>query len=314
MKKIDELLKALNEACISKLENGVNPWVCPWDGTPWPKNGLSGHQYNGINILMLWITAEAYNYRSRNWFTHNQLRQISKTRGMSLDWRNQSPTMIMRVDRFLPKGLEDTEDNYRLFQKVFWVFNASQIKGLPDDFYEQERTVVHTSEAAQTFIARIMSQIPIYFKEMDRQACYVPASDYINVAKVGYFDNVDAFYATVFHELGHATGHKSRLNRTLSTDNSTKEYMFEELIAEITSSFLCSHFGVKGDLQHADYICHYIQRMKEDPQIIMSAAKQAQQAFTYLIEAADKTALHDLKHNPDYPIMSISDLRNGTHD
>ena len=314
MKKIDELLKALNDACISKLENGVNPWVCPWEGTPWPKNGHSGHVYSGMNILMLWFAAQEHNYRSRNWFTHNQLKQISKAQNISLDWRNQSPTMIMRVDKFLPKGSEDNEDNYRLYHKVFWVLNASQVKGLPKEYYNQTKTIVHTSEAAQTFIARVMDNIPIYFKEMDRQACYIPVSDCINVAKVEHFKTVDAFYATVFHELGHATGHKSRLNRTLSTDNSTKEYMFEELIAEITSSFLCSHFGIKGDLQHADYICHYINRMKEDKQIIMSAAKQAQQAFNYLIETADKTALHDLKHNPDYPIMTITDLRNGTYD
>jgi antirestriction protein ArdC len=133
-------------------------------------------------------------------------------------------------------------------------------------------------DAASTFIAATLTDIRI----AGDKAFYVPAKDYIQMQPMSAFENVSSYYATVFHELGHLTGHENRLDRKLTTRFGTEAYAAEEQVVELTSAFLCAELGVQGELRHRGYIDHWIKLLRNDPKAIFTAASKAAQATSYL--------------------------------
>ena len=90
----------------------------------------------------------------------------------------------------------------------------------------------------------------------------------------------------MFHELGHATGAKHRLDRDLSGRFGTHKYAAEELVAEMCSAFLCASLGVEGELRHAGYLQNWLELLKQDDHAIFTAASKAQQAADYIHNGA----------------------------
>src|ERR1019366_6173673 len=114
------------------------------------------------------------------------------------------------------------------------------------------------------------------------RACYVPSLDFINLPELWQFKNVESYYATALHELGHFSGHACRLNRDLTNRFRTKAYAAEELIAELCAAFLCAHLDIKGELRHAGYVGGWISLLREDKRAIFTAASKASQAANHL--------------------------------
>jgi antirestriction protein ArdC len=85
-----------------------------------------------------------------------------------------------------------------------------------------------------------------------------------------------------YRHKGHWSGHETRLKRELSTRFGSESYAAEELVAELTSAFLCAELGVQGELRHSGYIGHWIKLLKSDPRAIFTAASKASQAADYL--------------------------------
>ena len=121
------------------------------------------------------------------------------------------------------------------------------------------------------------------------KACFIPALDCINMPPLSAFKDIGSYYATAFHELGHWSGGEKRLNRELSSRFGTEAYAAEELVAELTSAFLCAELGVQGELRHAGYINHWIKLLKNDPKAIFTAASKASQAAHYLRSSSETT-------------------------
>src|SRR3984893_4098300 len=113
-------------------------------------------------------------------------------------------------------------------------------------------------------------------------AGYIPSKDYIALPPAAAFKSMESYYATTLHELGHWSGHETRLKRELSTRFGTESYAVEELVAELTSAFLCAELGVQGELRHSGYIDHWIKLLESDPRAIFTAATKASQAANYL--------------------------------
>jgi antirestriction protein ArdC len=113
-------------------------------------------------------------------------------------------------------------------------------------------------------------------------AGYIPSRDYITLPPATAFKSMESYYATTLHELGHWSGHETRLKRELSTRFGSESYAAEELVAELTSAFLCAELGVQGKLRHSGYIDHWIKLLKSDPRAIFTAASKASQAANYL--------------------------------
>ena len=100
------------------------------------------------------------------------------------------------------------------------------------------------------------------------------------------YESKPTFYGTAFHELTHWTGHKSRLDRDFSGRFGTQAYAAEELVAELSSAFLCAEFGFDNVERNAAYLSHWIQLCKSDPRAIFTAASKASKAAAYLRELA----------------------------
>jgi antirestriction protein ArdC len=123
----------------------------------------------------------------------------------------------------------------------------------------------------------------IDFRTGGNRAFYAPTEDYVQVPPpAAYFEPIN-WHRTVLHELGHASGHSSRLNRDLSGSHGSKRHAFEELIAELCAAFSCASLGIIPTVRHADYIGSWLEVLREDDRAIVRAASQASRAADYLL-------------------------------
>ena len=133
-----------------------------------------------------------------------------------------------------------------------------------------------------TELVRFLSCSGASIREGFGEAYYRPGDDYISLPAFAAFKSAAHFYGTTFHELGHWTGHKSRLDRDLRHRFGERAYAAEELVAELTAAFLCAGFNLDGDLRHAGFIESWIGLLKADKRAIFTACSKAQAAADYL--------------------------------
>jgi antirestriction protein ArdC len=166
------------------------------------------------------------------------------------------------------------------------VFNWAQCDGLevPQD---DTQTFTHTPREEAERIWREMPNAPKVEFKHDNSAGYAPTQDTIAMPHAQRFTQSEGFYAVLFHELAHATGHASRLNRLDSKKHrsfGSPEYSFEELVAEMTAAFLCAHCGMENRVeQSAAYIDGWLGVLRQDKKILLDAATAAQQAADYIL-------------------------------
>jgi antirestriction protein ArdC len=266
------------------LEQGRVPWVQPWGPGKaplgLPRNGLSGQPYGGINILLLWGAVIDGGYPSQFWLTY---RQAQALKGQVR--KGERGVTIFYADRFTPKeelaraAAQGDEPNAIPFLKRFTVFNAAQCDGLPPSLAGAapvpERKVHAEAE-------RLIAATNADFRVGGDRAYYVPSADYIQVPpQPAFFEQIN-YYRTCFHELGHWTGHETRLARDLSGGHGSKLYAREELVAEMTSAFVCAALGIVPTVRHADYIGSWLDVLREDSRAIFRAASQASKAADFI--------------------------------
>ena len=282
------LYSEITDKIIAELEAGRVPWVQPW-GTAaaqaplaMPRNAATSRQYSGINVLILWGAVIQQGYPTQHWLTFRQALSL----GGNVR-KGERGTTVVYADRFTPedekrRARETGEDaNSIPFLKRFTVFNAAQCEGLPDDI---------TVEAPppppgliEPRVEELIAATGIDFRIGGNRAFYVPSQDYVQVPPPqAYFEPIN-WHRTALHEMGHATGHASRLGRDFSGAFGTKKYAFEELIAEISSAFCCASLGIVPTVRHADYIGSWLEVMREDSRAIVRAASQASKAADWLL-------------------------------
>ena len=278
----------ITDKIIAELEEGRLPWVQPWGTTAaqaplaMPRNAATSRQYSGINVLILWGAVIQQGYPTQHWLTFRQALSL----GGNVR-KGERGTTVVYADRFTPedekrRARETGEDaNSIPFLKRFTVFNAAQCEGLPDDI---------TVEAPppppgliEPRVEELIAATGIDFRIGGNRAFYVPSQDYVQVPPPqAYFEPIN-WHRTALHEMGHATGHASRLGRDFSGAFGTKKYAFEELIAEISSAFCCASLGIVPTVRHADYVGSWLEVMREDSRAIVRAASQASKAADWLL-------------------------------
>jgi antirestriction protein ArdC len=170
--------------------------------------------------------------------------------------------------------------------KTYFVFNAAQVEGI--DIVPAE-TVAAEFSAVELAEQRIIKTGAAISHGGD-VAFYMPSADRIQLPNKTAFDSEANYYATAFHELAHWTGSKTRLDRDLDKGRfGNPAYAFEELVAEMSAAFLCSDYGIQGELRHAGYIGHWLKALREDSKAVFKAAALAQKAADY-INMLDATA------------------------
>lgn len=277
------------EEIIRAIEDGTAPWVKPWRageiGTA-PFNPVTGKQYRGINSLFLSLKDRT----DPRWMTYQQALdaggQVRKgersTRIEYWQWSERVPLLDAEGRPSLDPNGEPVHVERRLERpRVFYanVFNAERIDGLapwvaPAPSFDP----IERAEAIMTG-----GGVAVHHDQADR-AFYRPATDEIHLPPRSAFHNAEGYYATALHELGHATGHQSRLAREGGPFGS-ELYAREELRAEIASYMLARDLGVSHEPgQHAAYVGSWIKVLSEDPNEIFRAARDAEIAKTWILE------------------------------
>lgn len=273
---------------IAELEAGRAPWVQPW-GTAtakaplaMPRNAATGRHYSGINVLILWGAVIQHGFPSQGWLTFRQALSL----GGNVR-RGERGTTVVYADRFVPdeekrRARAAGEEAAAIpFLKRFTVFNAVQCENL----FEDVAAIAPPPPPGlvEPRIEALIRATGIDLRIGGDRAFYVPALDYVQVPPPQAFFEPINWHRTALHELGHATGHPSRLNRDFSGSFGTKKYAFEELVAEINAAFCCASLGIVPTVRHADYIGSWLEVLREDNRAIVRAASQASKATNWLL-------------------------------
>jgi antirestriction protein ArdC len=287
------LYQEMTDRIIRELEQGRVPWVQPWGSAKaalgLPKNAATSRAYSGINVLVLWGAVIEQGFPTQQWLTFRQ----ALTLGGNVR-KGECGTTIFYADRFTPRAelervaREGGEPGVVPFLKRFTVFNAAQCEGLPEHALgtapvAPERALVPQAEAV---IAATGADVRIG----GDKAFYAPVEDYIRVPpQPAFFHQID-YYRTCFHELGHWTGHASRLNRDQSGRMGSNPYAREELVAEMASAFVCAALGIVPSVRHADYLGAWLAVLREDCRAIFRAASQAAKAADFILGKSQDSA------------------------
>lgn len=294
--KADDYARQVADALIAQLKAGTAPWQKPWaagDAVSFlPHNPVTGKPYRGGNAIWLMCVAEMKGYADTRWMTYRQAEGIdAQVRGGEKaspieywQWEDEVPVtdahgrpvrdgagkvLLQKVELERPRRFEAR------------VFNAAQIDGLPPlparpeaswDRHERAEALLRASGAAIRHVGG------------DR-AYYDSLQDRITLPEAGQFASADRYYQTALHELGHWTGHPTRLARDLAHPYGSTEYAREELRAEIASLMVGAELGIGHDPGRcAAYVQSWIKALQEDPREIIRAAGDAQTARAFILD------------------------------
>ena len=280
-----EMHKKVANKVIEQMKTHGTDWVKPWTtkglGDQHIATSMStGNAYQGINTLILGIEKAVNGYTTGQWATYQQW----KKRDAQVR-KGQKGTTVVFYKKVQIKDKASDDPNAKVtipLMKFFTVFNADQVEGYELPVYEEiERREPQTvaNELSIDVGAELRSNA-------GDSAFYSPNEDFINMPLIEQFSDDSLYASTLLHELGHWTGHKSRLDRNLKNGFGTKDYAFEELVAELTSAMLCGSLNVDPEPRpdHAKYLNGWIEKLKDKPESIFKACALAQSASDYLLD------------------------------
>ena len=274
----------VTEKIVAQLEQGTIPWRKPWRAEV-PCNMVSGKPYRGINVFLL-----AYQgYGSRYWLTFNQ---CAKLGGHVKKGEKSTLIVFWKRNQYTQHNEETDQDETRssMMLRYYNVFNVMQTD-LAEKLGLGNSERVADIAAAETIVSDMPRRPAI---ERGDRAAYSPTADVVYMPDRGLFSSMPEYYSTLFHELVHSTGHLSRLSRFEPGEPlarfGSESYSKEELIAEFGAAMLAGIAGIEqATLENsAAYLKHWIQRLKDDSKLLVSAASQAQKACDYILAKQDK--------------------------
>lgn len=312
---------------IEKLETIGKDWKKPWfteGALQWPRN-LSGREYNGMNALMLMLHCEKEGYTIPRFCTFDCVQRLNKPgkdgeelpRVSVLKGEKSFPVMLttftcihketkekIKYDDY--KNLSnDEKEQYNVYPKmqVFRVFNVAQtnLKEARPELWEKlekenGRPFVHEGEMfsfepADRMIRDNLWICPINVKHQD-DAFYSISKNEITVPEKVQFKDGEAFYGTLFHEMGHSTGAEGVLNRFKPTSFGSKEYSDEELVAELCGALISQRYGMVKHIKEdsCPYLKSWLDNLKESPQYIKTVLMDVKKASSMITQKIDQIA------------------------
>lgn len=323
----DKALDLFAEMMIEKLETIGKDWKKPWfteGALQWPRN-LSGREYNGMNALMLMLHCEKEGYTIPRFCTFDCVQRLNKPgkdgeelpRVSVLKGEKSFPVMLttftcihketkekIKYDDY--KNLSnDEKEQYNVYPKmqVFRVFNVAQtnLKEARPELWEKlekenGRPFVHEGEMfsfepADRMIRDNLWICPINVKHQD-DAFYSISKNEITVPEKVQFKDGEAFYGTLFHEMGHSTGAEGVLNRFKPTSFGSKEYSDEELVAELCGALISQRYGMVKHIKEdsCPYLKSWLDNLKESPQYIKTVLMDVKKASSMITQKIDQIA------------------------
>lgn len=277
--------ETITAAIVERLEAGTRPWVQPWTGASVSRPlRACGTPYHGINVLWLWMAAEAAGHSSPYWMTYRQ----SQLLGGQVR-KGERGTVAIFYRAYQAKEADEGDDaegpRTRRVLKSFTVFNACQIDGLPGRFFPEPRPLPPPTER-DSALDRFFAAVPARIRHSGAEAFYSPVLDQVTMPEPGLFRDLDHYRATLAHELSHWTGHDSRLARQLGGRFGSEAYAMEELVAELSSAILGAELGLPVDHldHHASYLASWLKVLKADSRAILTVAAKAEEAASLLLQ------------------------------
>ena len=303
--KLTPARKALVDAVMKNLENGVGLWEQGWAGGGAPVSAISGKQYNGVNRMFLMAATAERGYSDNRWMTFKQMedkgwsfkrdeegRSRGKNAGVSIEYFElRDKETKQPFDRHTLDGMtadernEYMDENVYPIRKYYRVFNGDVIEGIPERERVEHDPTGRNDRAEALIDHWSETQSPI--KYGGSMAYYSLTKDEIHLPEKKDFVDMPEFYSTALHEIGHSTGHEKRLNRNLSGAFGSAEYAEEELRAEIASMFLEQDLGVAASDKHIEnnsaYIGAWKSKIKEDPNVLFKAIADAERMTKFVM-------------------------------
>jgi len=313
-KKQDKTLsyiEKVSDEIIEALKNGTAPWIKPWSGSAIrdnaPFNPITGKQYEGINFINLNIRGMAMDGDPR-WMTFKQAQSLDAQvrkgeKGTAIQYWKFTK-QVDKVDedgkKILDKNNKPIKETIQLSHpQVFYatVFNASQIEGLKplkeDLGIKEVISEFQPIEAAENILTNSNANI---IHVAGNRAFYSLSKDRIQLPLKEQFSSEMDYYSTALHELGHWTGHESRLNRDMIHPFGSTEYAKEELRAEIGSYMLSSKIGIDFDpSQHHAYIEDWVSILEDKPSEIFKACSDASKIVSFVTKLQEEQKLKTIQ-------------------
>ena len=265
----------VTEQILKQLESGVAPWHRPWT-TRTPKNLVSGRG----------LSRDQRVSAGQQWLRLSVLADLQaghRTRWPRPQGRARHKVVFWKIGTRETEDADgDTIERKSILLRYYTVFNVEQCEGIasPDATSAQSNPIEECER-----IVRQMPNPPAM--EQDGRAWYRPSTDTVGMPSRNAFNSAEEYYSTLFHELTHSTGHTKRVGRDgiekLNTFGS-ESYSKEELIAEMGAAMLCGVAGIERKTlsNSAAYLKSWIDVLKSDSRMVVSAASQAQKAADYI--------------------------------
>ena len=291
MAKEQDFYKEVAEKLIDQLQKGTAPWQRPWETIQgaFPYNPTTGEEYHGGNVINLLMQG----YQDPRWMTFRQASEIGAqvrkgehgTRIIYWRFEGKQPVLDEDGNPKLDADGKQIKEKVRLERPrpfISYVFNAEQIEGVPPLELKAPEHSWTPVEKAEELLAKSGARI---VHRPQSKAYYTPSTDTITLPVKEQFKDQEGYYSTALHELGHWTGHETRLNRDIHHPFGSEAYAKEELRAEIASMMLAMETGIPnlGIENHAAYVQSWIKALREDPKEIFRASADAGKIFEYVM-------------------------------
>jgi antirestriction protein ArdC len=292
-----DIYQAITDRFVEQLKRGTVPWQKPWFGV---QNIVSRKPYRGINALLL----GSNDYQSPFWITFKQALDLG---GHVRKGDRSTPVIYYKIlEKRDAAGKVMLRNDGRPARIPFvrWanVFNLDQTEGIQTPSMTVNQGTTQPCEKAAAIVenARLCAIHHAGFA-----AYYSPQDDVIRIPAPSTFHSREDYYHSLYHEMIHATGHPSRLDREGVTQQArfgSERYSKEELVAELGAAFLSNEAGILDSVRFensAAYLGSWINKLENDPRMIVSAASQAQKASDFVLGIEHKESLQECQTSPE---------------
>ena len=274
----DKIYKMVTDKVLEGIEKAISdggklPWQKPWNCLM-PQNMVTKKAYRGINVWLLSFLP----YSSPFYLSYKQV----KAKGGNIKKGEEGNVVIFW--KWIKVIDKDTNEEKKIpFLRYYKVWNIEQTEGIKAP--KIETIDFQPIEEAQKIIDNMPNRPKI---ENGMKACYYPAFDSVHMPARNTFHNEESYYSVLYHELAHSTGHASRLNRDGVTNFDmfgSHQYSKEELVAEMSATFLCATCGIQPDFDNSvAYLHGWLTKLKSDPKLLIKAGGEAQKACDYILD------------------------------
>lgn len=279
-----DIHQLITDRVIELLEAGTVPWRISWREAGLPINAVTQKPFLGVNVMLL----VSLGYKRNAFLSFRQIKELGG------DIKKGEKAQMVTYRKWIPK--EGDPEKLISVLRYYYVFNISQCTKLPDLLLPPVPQYIDPLAVCEKIVAEMPDKPN--FTDIENEAYYDPGKDIINIPAIEYFLEQEAYYATLFPELVHSTGHGNRLKRKYlyaPTNSPQYHYTLEKLIAEIGGCYLQSaagiHYNTISDM--AGHIQGWQAKLRSDKRTIILASDFAQKATDYILNVKAHVTRHE---------------------